>query len=719
MVDIVALVVRIIFRLFFRVTVVGELHKYDKLLIVANHTSFIDGILLGAFLPIQPTYLVHTTIAKLWYFRIGLQFLPHLVVDSTSPLAMKAVIGLLEAGKPVVIFPEGRITVTGTVMKIYDGPAFVAAKTGAAVVPVHIDGAVYSYASRMSGDFPKKLFPRISLTIHPPSSIPMPVARTAKLRRRLASEQMRKIMQHAAFESRKQCGLFEAFLKAMALFGKDRKLIEDIRQTPDSYAVLLKGAMALGRIVSRHTVEREVTGVLMPNVNTTVSLLFGMFAMRRTPAMLNYSAGLEGMQSACEVAKIKTIFASRVFVEKAKLTNAVAGLRNVQVLYLEDQRASFTLGDKLWLMLWAIRFPKSVMRPVEPEEPAVVLFTSGSEGKPKGVVLSHASILANVAQAAAMIEFSSKDKFMSSLPLFHSFGLTAGVILPLLHGSRVFLYPSPLHYRVIPELIYDRDCTVLFATNTFLANYAKHAHPYDFYRLKHLVVGAEKLTEDVRKLCVDKLGVRPLEGYGATECSPVLTLNTPMANKSGSVGQLMPGIEHMLEPVEGVEDGGTLHVKGPNVMVGYLKADQPGIIQPPSSSFGPGWYNTGDIVSMDDDGFVTIQGRMRRFAKIAGEMVSLEVVEKIAVLAQPKFQHASAALKDAHRGEMIVLLTQDPELRREQLQTAARELGAPELAVPRRILHIDKVPLLGNGKKDYVTINKIAEQMTQATAGKG
>jgi acyl-[acyl-carrier-protein]-phospholipid O-acyltransferase/long-chain-fatty-acid--[acyl-carrier-protein] ligase len=405
-------------------------------------------------------------------------------------------------------------------------------------------------------------------------------------------------------------------------------------------------------------------------------------------------------------------------VEKAKLTNAVAGLRDVKVLYLEDQRAGFTLGDKLWLMLWAIRFPRSVMKPVDLDEPAVVLFTSGSEGKPKGVVLSHGSILANVAQAAAMIEFSSKDKFMTALPMFHSFGLTAGVILPLLHGCRIFIYPSPLHYRIIPELIYDRDCTVLFATNTFLANYAKHAHPYDFYRLRHLVVGAEKLTDDVRRLCEDKLGVRPLEGYGATECSPVLALNTPVANKLGSVGQLMPGIEHMLEPVAGVETGGILHVKGPNVMLGYLKADQPGVLQRPSSEFGAGWYNTGDIVSLDEGGFVTIQGRVRRFAKIAGEMVSLEVVEKIAIQAQPKFQHASTALKDAQRGEMLVLLTQDPDLRREQLQAAAREIGAPELAMPRRILHVDKVPLLGNGKKDYVTINKIAEEMTKTPVGK-
>ena len=714
----VALIVRILFRILFRVTIRGELQQHNKLLIVANHTSFLDGILLGAFLPIQPTWLVNTTIARIWYFQLGLRFLPHLVVDPSSPLAMKAVIGLLEAGKPVMIFPEGRITVTGTLMKMYDGPAFVAARTGAAVVPVHIEGAVYSYASRMSGDFPKQLFPSISLTIHPAAFIAMPLAKTAKLRRRIASEQMRKIMQRAAFESRKQCSLFEAFLDAIALFGKKRRVLEDIRQIPDSYASLLKGAMALGRIVCKHTAEGEITGVLMPNVATTVSLLFGMFAMRRTPALLNYSSGQEGMQSACEVAKIKTIFASRAFVEKAKLTSAVAGLRGVSVLYLEDQRAGFTLRDKLWLMLWAVRFPRSVMKKVTPNDAAVVLFTSGSEGKPKGVVLSHASILANVAQAAAMIEFSSKDKFMSALPLFHSFGLTAGILLPLLHGCRVFLYPSPLHYRIIPELVYDRDCTVMFGTNTFLANYAKFAHPYDFYRLKHLIVGAEKLTDEVRHLCMDKLGIRPLEGYGATECSPVIALCTPMANKRGSVGQLMPGIDHQLEPVTGVETGGTLHVKGANVMLGYLKADQPGVLQQPSSIYGAGWYDTGDIVSIDEAGYVTIQGRMRRFAKIAGEMVSLEVVERIADLAQPKFAHASTALKDAQRGEMIVLLTEDKTLRREQLQAAARELGMPEFTVPKRILYIDKLPLLGNGKKDYVTTGKLAEKLTQASTEK-
>jgi acyl-[acyl-carrier-protein]-phospholipid O-acyltransferase/long-chain-fatty-acid--[acyl-carrier-protein] ligase len=706
----VAFLVRIIMRLLYRVEVRGQMVSHEKLLIVSNHTSFLDGILLGAFLPIWPTYLVHTTIAKIWYFKIGLRFLPHLVVDSANPLAMKAIIALLESGSHVVIFPEGRITNTGTLMKVYDGPAFVAARTGATVLPVHIDGLQYTRFSRMTGDFPLKAFPKVRLYIGRPEVIEMPQARRAKERRRLASEHLRKVMQRCAFESRETTTLFPALLDAIDLYGRDREIIEDIKMKPDTYANVLKGALALGRIVSKMTKEGETVAVLMPNVTTTVSLIFGMFAMRRTPAMLNYTAGTQGMQSACRISQSKVLLTSRAFIDKAKLAHVIEGLRDIRVVYLEDVRPMFTTFDKLWLILWALRFPRRVMKRVQPHDPAIVLFTSGSEGTPKGVVLSHDSLLANAAQVRAVIEFGSKDRFMAALPLFHAFGLMGGVFLPLLKGARVFIYPSPLHYRVVPELVYDRDCTVLFSTNTFLANYAKAAHPYDFNRLKYMVVGAEKLSEVVQQLCFEKFGLRILEGYGATECSPVISIATPLAYRRGTVGEMLPGMEYQLAPVAGIEDGGELHVSGPNLMLGYLKDDQPGIIQPPhSAEYGTGWYDTGDVVGIQDY-FVQIRGRIRRFAKVAGEMVSLEVVEKIAAAAQPHRQHAAVAIKDPTRGEVIVLFTEDATLRRDQLQAAAREIGAPELAIPKKIVPIEKIPVLGTGKKNYVALNQMAKQ---------
>jgi acyl-[acyl-carrier-protein]-phospholipid O-acyltransferase/long-chain-fatty-acid--[acyl-carrier-protein] ligase len=278
---------------------------------------------------------------------------------------------------------------------------------------------------------------------------------------------------------------------------------------------------------------------------------------------------------------------------------------------------------------------------------------------------------------------------------------------PLLRGTRVLLYPSPLHYRTIPEMAYDHDCTVLFTTGTLLAHYGRHANPYDFRSIRVMVGGAEKISHEVQRLYSEKFGIRILEGYGATECAPVLSANTPMAYRAGTVGELFPGIEYRIAPAAGIEGGGMLHVKGPNVMLGYLRPD--GTIAPVRSEFGEGWYETGDIVSMDDR-FVTLLGRMRRFAKVAGEMVSLELAEKIAVAASPQFHHASAAAAQAGRGEAIVLFTEDPALRREQLLEAARATGAPELAVPRRIVHIPKLPLLGNGKRNYPALDRMARE---------
>ncbi len=699
---------RAVLRLLYGVKVHGKLEHHDKLLIVSNHTSFLDGALLGAFLPVMPVWLLHSTIASRWYFRIPMKLFPYLVVDTANPLAMKQLVALVESGTPVMIFAEGRITATGALMKAYDGPAWVAARTGAAVVPVHIDGPQYTFMSRMSGDYPRKWFPRITLTIGEPRRVEMPAARTAKLRRRLASERLRRVLQESMFAARKRTTLFEAFLDAVEMHGRGRDMLEDIRQAGQTYGDLLKGSLALGRLASKFTAKGECVGVLMPNAGANVCLLNGLMAWGRVPAILNYTSGLDGMQSACRMTQAKTVITSRAFLEKARLEAVVARLEGVRVVYLEDLRPSFTFADKLWLVLWALRRPRRVIRPARPEDPAVVLFTSGSEGRPKGVVLSHDTILANIAQIHSVIDITSKDKFLSCLPIFHAFGLTVGVFLPLTCGARVFLYPSPLHYRIIPEMAYDRNCTVVFATNTFLGNYAKHAHPYDLRSVRYVGTGAEKLSEDVRAVYMEKLGVRIIEGYGATECAPIISLNTPLAFRRGTVGELMPGMEARLEPVAGIEDAGLLHVRGPNVMLGYLRESAPGQLEPPASTYGAGWYATGDVVSIDGDGFLTIRGRMKRFAKVAGEMVSLETAEAIAVAASPNAQHAAVAVEEPGRGEVVVLFTEDAGLKREALKQAARELGLPELALARRVVHLKPLPLLGNGKKDYVTLNRMA-----------
>lgn len=703
----IARLLKYICRIVFRVEVTGiaNLPKQKKLLIIANHESFLDGLLLGLFLPIRVTFVVHTSVLNNWLFRQILHLTPYLAIDPASPLAMKKVIKLLDAGQPVVIFPEGRITLTGSLMKVYDGPGFVAAKTGAHIIPVRIDGTARSYFSRLQHHGEKTLFPKVTISILPPTNIPMTEASTAKIRRRLAGDAMRREMQNMMFSSAPISTLFEAFLHAVSIYGRKTLLVEDMRKIEETYGDLLKKSLALGRLACKISQPHENVGVLMPNVTNTICLIFGMSAFNRIPAMLNYTAGSAGIQDACTIATVRSIISSREFIKTAKLEEVVAGLQGVKIIYLEDLRSKFSLWDKAWLMGFALWLPKLAASVSNSADPAVVLFTSGSEGKPKGVVHSHSSILANIAQIKSVIDFSIQDKFMMVLPLFHAMGFTCGAILPLVSGTRLFIYPSPLHYRVIPEVIYDRGCTVLIGTSTFLANYAKFANPYDFYKLRYVVSGAEKLNEEVRKTWADKFGIRILEGYGATECAPVIAVNTPMANKIGSVGTLMPGLQAKLEAVPGISAGSLLHVRGPNVMLGYYLFDNPGILKPPVDQ----WYNTGDVVEIDSDGFVFIRGRVKRFAKIAGEMVSLETVENIANHASPQHQHAATTQADAQRGENILLYTTDNTLNREQLGTCAKALGSPELAIARKIIMINELPLLGTGKTDYMTLKQMAE----------
>lgn len=717
--NLLRLCLRLLVGLLYRVRLEGDaaVFKAERVLVVANHQSFLDGLILGLFLPINPVFVVHSSIAGNFWLRQLLRLSDYLAVDTTSPMAMKQIVKLLKSGRPVVIFPEGRITVTGSLMKVYDGPSFVAAKTAATIVPVRLDGLLHSRFSRVGGTYSRGLPPQVTVTIMAPVSIAMPDAPKARDRRRLAGMAMQRIMQDMLFAGRANNTLFAGFLQAMSVHGKKTRLLEDKDQKEYSYQELLRGIMALGRIAVRHTERNERVGVLLPNVAATVNLFLGLNAFGRVPAMLNYTAGSDGLQCACTAAQIRMVFTSHAFVEQAGLQTVIADLQGVKVLYLEDLRSQFGLLDKAWLLLVAIRWPALVAEKVQPADPAVVLFTSGSEGKPKGVVLSQGALLANIAQIRSVIDFSPADKFFNALPVFHAFGLTAGALLPLLSGTRLFLYPSPLHNRVIPNVIYDRNCTVLFGTSTFLGNYARFAGDYDFRSLRYVVAGAERLNEEVRRVWMERFGIRILEGYGATETAPVMAVNTPLANRPGTVGQLLPGMEARLEPVSGITEGGRLHVRGPNLMLGYLRFEQPGVLQPTASDvFGDGWHDTGDVVEIDAEGFIRIKGRVKRFAKIAGEMVSLEVVEKIASTADPAGQHAATSIPDASRGEALVLFSTS-ELSRDSLLQAARQSGCAELAVPRRIVRLAELPVLGTGKTDYVRLRSMVLEYSKNAKG--
>ncbi len=697
--------ISIIFRAFHRVEIEGieNLEKAgDTPIFAPTHVSFLDAPLAMILTDKRPVFAVNSEIAKRWWLKPFLKPFNALPLDPTKPIATRTLIRSVEGGQPLVIFPEGRITVTGSLMKVYDGAAMVADKTGSFIVPIKIDGLEKSPFSRLNAlQVKKKLFPKVRVQIMEPVQLSIPEEIKGRKRRHHAGAGLYKIMTDLVYKSSDKEGtVVEEVINAAKEFGMKKVILQDPVDGDLTFGKLLIGIRVLGEKVAKRFPDQQNLGVMLPNSNGVAVTTLAVMSAGRTPAMINFTAGPANIAVACKAAQLKSVLTSRRFVAKAKLETLIESMqKDVEIVYLEDVRASVSKFDKLKGAL--LRTRPFVQKTAS--DPAVILYTSGSEGVPKGVVLTHKNILANASQAAARVDFNSNDKVFNVLPMFHAFGLTAGTILPIVFGVPVFMFPKATDFRTAPEAIYASNATIIFGTDAFLNGYARAAHPYDFQSIRYIFAGAAKVEETTRALYTNKFGKRILEGYGVTEGAPVLALNTPMENKPGTVGKLLPGIEARYELEPGMGD--RLFVRGANVMAGYLRAENPGVLEPPPE----GWHDTGDIVKVDADGFITIIDRAKSFAKIGGEMVSTTAVTEVVNKFWQGVVSAAVAAPDPRKGEKIVLVTEYEQADRSDLIKFFKEQGMNELSIPAEII-VTKVPLLASGKVDMVSVKKFIQE---------
>lgn len=703
-------------NLFYNIEIKGKqniIKTKGSAIILANNNSFIDPLILATYLPREVIFLTDSNIANRFWMKIILKYAHHLPVDPTNPMAIKTVLSELEKGKKIVIFPEGRMSTTGGIMKIYKGPSMIVQKANAPIIPIYIQNTQYSRFSYFGRKLKHRPHKAIIVNIMPARTWDLPKTDQSRERKyTFAEDKIYDLMNKMRLDSfNNDQTIFQALLEGASIARFKTRALEDMTRKTVSFRTLIISSFALGSKLAQLTKEGSYVGLMMPNLNATMFAFFGLSIYGRVPAMINFTAGKKNILSAIRATKIKEVITARAFIEKAELSPIIEALEEakIKIIYLEDVSKTMNVFDKISALIKGFmpRLAYKIVAPNDdPNNPAVVLYTSGSEGTPKGVVLSHRNLVYNKSQLCSALEIDFRDKFFNALPLFHSFGLAIGTIAPLMMGASSFLYPSPLHFKIIPELVYDRNATVFFGTDTFFNAYCKNAHPYDFHNIRYAAVGAEKLKAETFNLCCEKMGRRLLDGYGATECSPLISVGSDIYYKRGSVGRLMPGMEYRLDKVEGIAEGGELVLKGGNIMLGYLRENNPGVLEEPKD----GWYHTGDIVTVDERGFIEIKGRAKRFAKIAGEMVSLTAIEEAMKNLWPSFMHAALRIPDEKRGEQLFIYTTKDNPSIEDIKASFKTQGLSELWIPKKIKHIDEIVLTGSGKFDYVKMEEMAKQ---------
>ena len=668
------------------------------------HQSKLDPALMLSLLPEDTLHILDEASARSFWLEPWRELARTIAFNAEHVFVSRRLVRVLKGrGRLAVYFPDA-VEPEVKSFRLYRAVSRIALQADARIVPIFVGGARWLPTSLTPVDrAPRTLFPKLTVSVLPPMTLDELAARDGEPARNRGNALFDYVSEARFGATDRNRSLFQAIRDAADRFGASHPIVEDAGGGAFSYRKLFSGARILGHRVEARTAPGEAVGLLLPNSNGLATALLGLWSANRVAAMIDYTAGTANVTSGVRTAVIRTVISSRTFVEQAALSDVVMAAEEggARLLWLEDIQENTSPFEKLAAGL----FWRRPLQPQNASRPAVILFTSGSESTPKAVVLSNSNLVANAMQAEARITISPRDILFNVLPAFHSFGLTGGTILPLLTGVKAFLYPSPLHYKLIPEIARKARPTIMFGTDTFLANYAGNANEGDFSSLRFIVAGAEPVKPETRRTYRERFQAEIIEGFGLTEAAPVVAVNTAIHNREGTVGRLLPAIRMRLEPLEGAKDGGRLWLDGPNMMMGYMTADRPGEVRPLE-----GWHDTGDIVSVDRDGFIVMRGRAKRFAKVAGEMVSLGAAEMLVQSLWPQDNHAVVAIPDKRRGERIVLVTTASNAESGELRKYGKERGAAELTVPQDIIKVDALPVLGSGKTDYVAAQKLAMQ---------